>query len=63
SGHFYFGETGHFYLGLTTIFISYKSLSYAGVESPIGDDWAFLLILYVSWLLFNQCFTVLLNEV
>lgn len=44
-------------------FISYKSLFYADVKSSIITDWDFLLILHVPRLLFNQCFTVLFNEI
>ena len=43
------------------IFISYKSLAYRIVKSPITTDWAFLWILHVPRLLLEQCSTVLIS--
>ncbi len=43
------------------IFISYKSLAYRIVKSPITTDWAFLWILHVPRLIFEQCFTVFIS--
>ena len=43
------------------IFISYKSLAYRIVKSPITTDWAFLMIYHVPRLIFDQCSTVLIS--
>ena len=41
--------------------ISYNSLAYRIVKSPITTDWAFLWILHVLRLLLEQCSTVLIS--
>ncbi len=41
--------------------ISYNSLAYRIVKSPITTDWAFLWILHVPRLLLEQCSTVLIS--
>ena len=43
------------------IFISYKSLSYVYVKSPVTTDWAFLFIFHVPRLFSEQCSTVLIS--